>query len=271
MKNRLRLAMSTGIYGGLPLSERFRKIASFGIRSVLLCIDKDTSSEDLENASRDFSGLGLKCVQVKSLNMPKSYVSGAHYTEAIDEIKKLCETAKIYGASQIELTAGSFRGKKEEHVDAAVKFISEACDMAGQEGMYCALDFTPKKNQLIKTWSEMTELCEKVGKENLLINVNTALLHHFEVSGEELEFIEGRAALLEIEDIEGDGWQTDINIGEGIADIAAWVDKTGHLVLESCKKTGSCPVALIVSKNSDEKEIKRTLGYLERILPKVGM
>ena len=271
MKNKLRLAMSTNVFGDLPLIQRFQKIASFGIRYVLLGIDKDISNEDAEAARRDFSRLGLKCVQLKSLDMPKSYVSDAHYAEAIGEIKKLGQIAKMYGASQIELTAGSFRGKKDEHLEAAVKFIAEACDIASESSQYCALDFTPKKNQLIKTWKDMTELYGKVDKENLLINVNTALLHHFGVSAEELEFIKGKSALLEIEDIEGDGWQTDINIGEGISDIASWVDKAMPLILESCKKTGSCPAALIVLKKSDEEEIKRTLRYLERVLPEAKL
>jgi len=271
MRNRLRLAISTKIYGELPLAQRFRTVASYGLRYVSFCVEKKLSMQEAKEAYQDFSQLGLKCVQIKSLNMPKSYMDEKHFKEAIEEIKKISEIGKIYGTAQVELTAGSFRGKKEEHLDAAVKFIKETCDIVIQNRQYCALDFTPKKNQLIKTWQEMTELYEKVEKDNLLININTAMLHHYDISDEELEFLDGKLALIEIEDIQGDDWSTDISIGEGIADIESWVQKIYHFVLKSCSNTGGCPAALIMLKDSDDKEIKRTLKYLESVLPKIRL
>ena len=263
--------MSTKIYEDLPLSDRFRSIASFGVRNVLISVEKELTLEQAEQAYKDFSKLGLRCVQVKSSNMPVSYLDEDHYTQAIEEVKKLRDVLKIYGGHQIELTAGSFRGKKEEHLEAAAKFIAEACDIADESSMYCALDFTPKKNQLIKTWDEMRELYEKVEKENLLINVNTALLHHLSASDEELEFLEGKSALMELQDKQDDSWDTEINIGEGISDIPAWVEKTHGYVYNSCMKTGSIPCALMVFNGPDEMEINRTLRYLERALPAIKL
>ena len=271
MKNRLRIAMSTNAFPEIELSQRFREAALFGVRYILLAVDKETSIEDAKSAFEDFSALGLSCVQTKSLNMPKSYMDESHYKQAMDEIKKLSEIMKIYGGAQIELTAGSFRGKKEEHLEAAVKFIAQACDIAAESSQFCALDFTPKKNQLIKTWQDMCELYEKVGKDNLLINVNTALMHHFKVSDSDLEFLEGRSAILEIQDIDGDGWDVDVNIGEGISDISTWVDKCAPYVFSSCQKNGGYPAALLLMPDTSEKEVERTLRYLEYIVPKVRL
>ena len=259
--------MSTKIYEALPLSDRFRAIASFGVRNILISIEKELTLEQAEEAFKDFSKLGLRCVQAKSDNMPVSYLDESHYTQAIEEIKKLRDVLKIYGGRQIELTAGSFRGKKEEHLEAAAKLIAEACDIADESSMYCALDFTPKKNQLIKTWDDMHELYDKVGKDNLLINVNTALLQYLCASDEELEFLDGKCALMELQDIKDDSWDTDINIGEGISDITSWVRKTHGYVYSSCVQTGSIPCALMVFNKPDEMEIIRTLRYLEKALP----
>ena len=267
MKNRLHIAMSTRLYGGAPLYETFKSIALYGVRYVLLCVEKDLSVEAAQEAYKDFSQLGLKCVQIKSLAMPKSYMDETHYKEAIGEIKKLSEIGKIYGVTQLELTAGSFRGEKKEHIDAAIKFIKEACDLAAENGQYCALDFTPKKNQLIKTWGEMKDLYGKIEKDNLLLNINTALLHHENGSDEDIQFLENKAAIIEILDIEDDNWSIDINLGEGIVDIKTWVEKTKTYVFNSCKKTGGYPAALIILNNSDKIEIKRTLKYFERIMP----
>ena len=263
--------MSTKIYEDLPLSDRFRSIASFGVRNMLISAEKELTLEQAEEAYNDFSKLGLRCVQAKSSNMPVSYLDEDHYTQAIEEVKKLRDILKIYGGRQIELTAGSFRGKKEEHLEAAVKYIAEACDIAAESSMYCALDFTPKKNQLIKTWEDMRVLYEKAGKENLLINVNTALLHHLSVSDDGLDFLDGKSALMEIQDIKDDGWDTDINIGEGISDIHTWVKKTHEYVYGSCMQTGSIPCALMVFNKSDEMEINRTLRYLEKALPSMRL
>lgn len=267
MKNKLHLAMPTKIYSDDTLSESFKQIASHGVRTVLLNIDKDITLEDTVAAYKDFAQLGLKCIQIKSSNMPKSYMDEKHYNEAIDEIKKLSEIGKMYGCIQIELTAGSFRGKKEEHVESAVKFIKESCDIAAQCGQYCTLDFTPKKNPLIKTWQEMTELYEKVEKDNLLININTALLHHIVATDEDIHFLKEKAALIEIEDLEADSWSTDINLGEGIVDFKSWINKTKSYVLKSCENVGFFPAALLLLKTSDKNEIKRTLRYFENILP----
>lgn len=263
--------MSTKIYEDLPLSDRFRTIASFGVRNVLISAEKALTLEQAEQAYNDFSKLGLKCVQAKSSNMPVSYLDEAHYKQAIEEIEKLRDVLKIYGGRQIELTAGSFRGKKEEHLESAAKFIAEACDIADESLMYCALDFTPKKNQLIKTWNEMCELYDKVDKDNLLINVNTALLHHLSASDEDLEFLDEKSALIEIQDIKDESWDTDINIGEGISDITKWVKKTHDYVYGSCMQTGSIPCALMVFKDADETEIDRTLRYLEKALPAIRL
>ncbi len=267
MKDKLHLAMSTKNFDGISLIKRLRKIASFGVRFIVLNLDKDTSLEEAESAYKDFSQLGLKCVQVVSDNMPKSYISERNYSQAIEEINKTSEIQEIYGGKQIEVTAGSFRGKKEEHFDAAVKFIKEACDIAASKGQYAALDFTPKRNQLIKTWSEMKALYAKVEKDNLLLNINTAALHHLSVDEDDMLFLESKASLIELLDIEDDNWSTEINLGEGISDIKNWIQKTKPFLFESCKTTGTMPVAVLILQNSEKAEIQRTLKYFESIMP----
>jgi hypothetical protein len=94
---------------------------------------------------------------------------------------------------------------------------------------------------------------------------------HLEVSEEDLKFLDGKTAMLEIQDIKDDNWHPDINIGEGIADIRLWTALLRPYVENTCYEHFHRPAALIMIQNDDIDEIQRTLRYLEMILPKLKM
>ncbi len=271
MNNKMRLAFSTKLFSDLPLSQRYAKIASIGVRNVCLHIEDGMEDDEIISAYKDFKQLGLSLVQISSANFSKSYVDEKHYTESIDEVKRLIKLQNVYGNAPITLSAGSYRGKKEEHIEFALNFIKEACDLAGNQDVPIALDFKPKKNQLLKTWTEVKEFYEKADKSNLFLNINTAVLHHLSTTDEDLEFIKGKAILLNLQDIEDKNWHVKINLGEGIADIKEWIKKTRNIVEDTCANSGFIPAALVMFHDCDEAEISRTLRYLESIATRLHM
>ncbi len=271
MNSKLHLALSTKAFGALPLEDIYMNIAKTGIRFVHLDLQEETNLEDVISAQQVFKKLGLKLVQISSRNFPKSYTDEKHYSEAIDEVKKLIEVQKVYDNATVSLTAGSYRGKKEEHIEASVKFMKKACELADGEGIKATLYFIPKKNQLIKTWQEMTDFYEKVANDNLLLNLNTAALHHLEVSDEDLEFAKEKAALLVLQDIEDKNWNVKINLGEGIADISSWTERVKPLIENTCTNKGLIPTSVVTLQSDEACELKRTLRYLESVLPQISM
>lgn len=265
------LGVSTQNWSDLSLIEQFREIAKHGFRYVNIHFDDECSKDKIQDALICFRQLNLISGQLSSSAFPKSYFKIHDYDSAVKTAEQLVDLQSDLGGKQIAVSAGTYSKKKAETIENSIKFMRKLCDYAKTYDQIIALSVLPNRNHLVNTWDKALDYYTKVDRDNFMININIAFQNYKKLPIRSIQLLKGKLPQCHIADNDSTKFNSDNHIGEGTADIRGWIKALRPLVEETCRAIKDTPAAVLLFHNADSNEVKRTLEYLEHILPKVRL
>ncbi len=265
------LGVSTQNWCTLLFCEQLQAIAKLGFRYVNIHLTEVYNQEEIDDAIKCIKQLHLIPGQMSSSLFPDDYLDEEDYEKAKMVGQNLINIQAQFGGKQISINAGTYSSKKANHLEASVKLIQELCDFASELDQIIALNMLPKDHQLVGKWEDALELYTQVDRDNFMINIDIGYENVAKEPMRSVDLLKGKLPQCKISDNDGISYQSDLNIGEGTADIKEWTGKLSPLVKETCDDIGDHPAAVLMFHDADDAEVKRTLKYMQEILPKLTL
>lgn len=259
---------------GIPLGEKFKRIASHGFKYVNVIFDLDQSEVEKKEAVKIFRDLGLYSGQMGvNVNAYNAAAGPDSWTKWVDVGKQKVDFQAELGGKQIVMVAGVYSADYP-HQNAWVDSVGSmqtVCDYAAHEGLVVALEYEPEIHYVTHTFEGTLTYLTQVDRDNFMINIDIGHVHCMQTPFRAIHLLRGLIPQCHITDNDGTEHHGG-PIGTGTADIAGWINKLKPFVEETAASIGEIPAAAIEFGASDpDAEADRIIKYLKTIIPDVKM
>ncbi len=272
-------------FAGIPLERQAKMIAEHGIRYVdVLAFGQYNpafySIEQQERVADAFRRSGIRASSVVTCAQGNLGSNNPQERDAaLDQMKRAARLVKRLGGKQVLVGKGcgnmDFYLSREEATENSANALRGFCDWCMQEDLLVTMELEPEALHVCNGIDSVVEMIQRVGRSNLYANIDIGHLNILREPPEKMEKLRGKIIHMHISDNEGLA-HTNSVIGEGNADIAAYLEKALELGIdETAKEAGDIAVAGIEVGEPGEyitdsdSRVLRSIGNVYLRVPKL--